>query len=842
MVQTKLFKLLNTNFKSFKGAFVKKLLLFLILFPLLFSPAFAVIEKDSIFIYAVTTRGEGLVAELTLEIEPGEGKIWSAVSPLVGTSTQNAERTAVQVSREFFSNVNSYDFKFTISSVASVVEGPSAGAAMTLLTVSMLTDRHIPSTVSITGTINEDGSIGPVGGVFEKTKEASETGVELFLIPRGEAIQTVRLPEGVRSVNLLEYAPATWGLTVAEVSTIDDAISLAFSDIATIDVNTTAAGAIPDFVPEKISVPSHLGSFKLLVTNYLKETRQVAEEARTAMSSTLLEDAEVTSFLLSVLNDSEQTLSQAEILDEQNYLYSAANFGFLARVNAIIVREIANTPSILEKDSTAFDLRLLELQRELNTFENELSGNIPKEGAEWFGSAQQRFTYSRITVERLLSEQAVIIGGDEGDEVRLSLEKLQDYAFAVAWLDVSKAFYTLSLESSGLVGRSQDFENSMDSLIDEATTGLNEIESQEENERMDIRRRLESAIIEKEKNWLEASWFDAASAKALVEAEADIEGKDHGDLTKLLQAKILEVENKIADSNVNVGWAVLFLDHAKYFLASANYYNERDLTISSNNNLRSGLSLAYLSDELFDASVVVLATYAEAPIVEENGKMIQQKDPENELFLIGALVFFLAFSFILLIVLISYISSSRHKFSLRKEIPRIQKLLKAADEKFYQGKIDATTHANLHDKYLGELSFLETERKEKASHVLAVDDYSAEISSHKERIHSLKRHFKEGVISKDEFLLRSRDYIGKISLMKKEMQEEMNAILKQKQHLKNLDLNKVVSKKSRLPVLVKKRALTVLPKKKTNLVLKKPGKFAVKKSLKTKLKKSSKKN
>jgi len=817
---------------------VKKLLLLLTLFSLLFSPVFAVIEKDSIFIYAVTTQGEGLVAELTLEIEPGEGKIWSAVSPLVGTSTQNAERTAVQVSREYFTEVDNYDFKFTISSIASVVEGPSAGAAMTLLTISMLTDRPIPDSVSITGTINEDGSIGSVGGVFEKTREASETGVKLFLIPRGEAIQTVRLPEGVRSVNLLEYAPATWGLTVAEVSTIDDAISLAFSDIETIDVNTTAAGAIPDFVPDKIRVPSHLGSFKLLVTNYLEETRQIANEARTAMSSTLLEDPEVTSFLLSVLNDSEQTLSQAEILDEQNYLYSAANFGFLARVNAIIVREIANTPSILEKDSTAFDLRLLELQRELNTFENELSGNIPKEGAEWHASAQQRFTYSRVTVQRLLTEQEIIIGGDDGDEVRLSLEKLQDYAFAVAWLDVSKDFYALSLESSGLVRRSQDLENSMDSLIEQATNGLIEIEAREGNERSDIRRRLECAIIEKEKNWLEASWFDAASAKALVEVESDIEGKDHGDLTRLLENKILEVESKIADSNVNVGWAVLFLDHAKYFHASAIYYNERDLTISSNNNLRSGLSLAYLSDELFDASIVVLTTYADVPIVEENGEIIKQKAAENELFLIGAVLFFFVFSLILLLVLIGYISSSRNKLSLRKEIPRIQKLLKDADEKFYNGRIDAATHANLHDKYLGELSFLEAERKEKASHVLAVDDYSAEISSHKERMYALRRHFKEGIISKDEFLLKSRDYIGKISLMKKEMQEEMDAILKQKQHLKNLDLDKVVSKKSRLPVIMKKRALTVLSKKMVKPVLKKPGKFAVKK----KPKKTSKKN
>ena len=224
-------------------------------------------------------------------------------------------------------------------------------------------------------------------------------------------------------------------------------------------------------------------------------------------------------------------------------------------------------------------------------------------------------------------------------------------------------------------------------------------------------------------------------------------------------------------------------------------------------------------------------------MTEADGEIIRQRAAENELFLIGALLFFLAFSLILLIILISYIRSSRNNLSLRKEIPRIQKLLKDADEKFYNGKIDAAAHANLHDKYLEELSFLEAERKEKASHVLAVDDYSAEISSHKERMRALRRHFKDGVISKDEFMLKSRDYIGKISLMKNEMQEEMDAILKQKQHLKNLDLDKIVSKKSRLPVIVKKRALTVLSKKMAK-PLKKPGKFAVKK----KPKKAPKKN
>ena len=136
-------------------------------FLLLFSASgFAVIDEGTLKIYAVTTDGEGLVATLHLELEPGEGKIWSAGTPLVRTSTQNAERMAVQVAREFYPKVDSYDYKYTIDSPASVVDGPSAGAAMALLTVSSLLDRRVPANVSITGTIREDGRIGPVGGVF----------------------------------------------------------------------------------------------------------------------------------------------------------------------------------------------------------------------------------------------------------------------------------------------------------------------------------------------------------------------------------------------------------------------------------------------------------------------------------------------------------------------------------------------------------------------------------------------------------------------------------------------------------------------------------------------------
>ncbi|MFH1391071.1 MAG: S16 family serine protease [Candidatus Diapherotrites archaeon] len=824
--------------------------LFLVLFA---SVSWAVIEKDSLDIYAVTTKGEGLVADLTLEIEPGTGKIWSAVTPLVGTTTQNAERTAIKVAKNFYSNTDKYDYKFTISSVASVVEGPSAGAAMTLLTVSMLLDKKLPDTVSITGTIKEDGTIGPVGGVFEKTKEAASTGKKLFLIPRGEAIQTIKLEEGVRSVNLLEYAPETWGIKVVEVSNIEEAIGLAFTAVGDIDVNTTASNPIPDFIPDKVQLPSHLGSFKILTSNYIDETRQITSEARNGLSSTLLEDPEVISFLLEVLNDSEQTVSRAEILNEQNYMYSAANFAFLARVNAIIVKEVSNNPSLLEENSTALDLRLAELQRELNNFENDLSGNIPKEGAEWFASAQQRFTYARITLEKIRSEQTLVIDGSEEDRLQNTLARLQDYAFAVAWLDVSKDFYNLSIESNGLVTRSEEFKDSSDSILIDAENGLSVLE--EDGERDDITRRVNASKNEKLFGWYEASLFDAASAKALVESEIDSKDKTQDELKKMLQEKISEVEKEIADSNVSVGWAVLFLDHAKFFLASAEYYSEQGFSISATNNLKSGVSLAYLAEEIFDTSSKVNSYYLEQSIVGTAVPVSTVSDPvpvEDDFLLVGILLFSLVFSLVLLLVLIGVIASHKHrKFSIEKESLHLKRLIKDVDIKLLKGEINAEKHANLKDKYMQELSFLEAERKEKAMHVIAIDDYSTEINSYTEKLHDLKKYLNTKVISEVEFKQKSREYLSKLIDLKEKLEAELGALSKQKVLLKNINLDSIANK-SNLPVIVGKESLVnvkpvrsfkkpVKPKLVLKPIVKNVTKPVVKPKKLTKIKKVTKK-
>ena len=65
--------------------------------------------------------------------------------------------------------------------------------------------------VAGTGTIQEDGQVGPIGGIQHKIAAAHEAGAELFLAPKD---------------NCSEAAAGDHGdMPIAEVSTLDEAVS-----------------------------------------------------------------------------------------------------------------------------------------------------------------------------------------------------------------------------------------------------------------------------------------------------------------------------------------------------------------------------------------------------------------------------------------------------------------------------------------------------------------------------------------------------------------------------------------------------------------------------------------
>jgi uncharacterized protein len=187
---------------------------------------------------AVDQNGKGVTTPLTVEAKPGTGEALTNVDKLLfWVDTQYSIQLAKAVA-ENVTNINAdkIDLTYSIETNATLVGGPSAGAALTIATISALENKPIKSDVMITGTINPDGTIGQVGGVLDKAKAAKDVGAKVFLVPEGQGEQITLKPNEncTRRANFI-FCETTYeqvtvnigkdvGISVIEVSNVTDAM------------------------------------------------------------------------------------------------------------------------------------------------------------------------------------------------------------------------------------------------------------------------------------------------------------------------------------------------------------------------------------------------------------------------------------------------------------------------------------------------------------------------------------------------------------------------------------------------------------------------------------------
>ncbi|MBL7206556.1 MAG: hypothetical protein ISS36_03080 [Candidatus Aenigmarchaeota archaeon] len=149
------------------------------------------ISLASIKVPAVDQNGLGVATDLVVGVKPGTGKNLVDINSLLfWVDTQYSIRTAVDVAESITGkDASIYDFSYGINANASLIGGGSAGAALTIATIAALRNTTINPEIMITGTINPDGSIGPIGGVLEKAKAAKDVGAKIFLVPSGQAYE-----------------------------------------------------------------------------------------------------------------------------------------------------------------------------------------------------------------------------------------------------------------------------------------------------------------------------------------------------------------------------------------------------------------------------------------------------------------------------------------------------------------------------------------------------------------------------------------------------------------------------------------------------------------------------
>lgn len=188
---------------------------------------------------AVDEEGKGVITELTVQAMQGSGRVLANIDKLLfWVDTQNSIRTARDVAQNYTRiNLAQYDIVYTVEAdEASVIEGGSAGAALTAATIAALQNKTIRPDVVISGTINHDGTIGPVGEILAKAKAAKAGNASVFLVPaeqgKGRTYKTERHCEkkGPAQLCTLETVAQEIdiskeaGLPVLEVLNIEEAL------------------------------------------------------------------------------------------------------------------------------------------------------------------------------------------------------------------------------------------------------------------------------------------------------------------------------------------------------------------------------------------------------------------------------------------------------------------------------------------------------------------------------------------------------------------------------------------------------------------------------------------
>ncbi|MES2341217.1 MAG: endopeptidase La [Pseudomonadota bacterium] len=118
---------------------------------------------------------------------------------------------------------------------ATPKDGPSAGVAMTVAMVSVLTGIPIRKDIAMTGEITLRGRVLPIGGLKEKLLAALRSGVKTVLIPQENVKDLADIPDNVKSA--IEIIP---------VKMVDEVLALALTKpLVPIEWKEPATPALP---------------------------------------------------------------------------------------------------------------------------------------------------------------------------------------------------------------------------------------------------------------------------------------------------------------------------------------------------------------------------------------------------------------------------------------------------------------------------------------------------------------------------------------------------------------------------------------------------------------------
>ncbi|MBD3389651.1 hypothetical protein GF415_01710 [Candidatus Micrarchaeota archaeon] len=347
------------------------------------------------------SEGEEHTGELVLvkmRLIEGEGDMYVGTVPPTDYSLQGSLDTALTVAETLAGEDAGCDVLLRIDDESEYVQGPSGGAAFSILAYFLLTGNEMRDDVAITGAVNEEGIVMPVGGVYEKVLTAKSAGKEYFLTP-------------VQSFEEKMMLESIGGITIYEVRDVEEALGFLLE------------GEIPEKKPLNLTVEPlpELAPYEGKDTpGFRRVSEGIMEREDEAVRG--IGDEQLKEYLL-------EKAAQQEELIEKGYYYSAANDAFLNYILADSIIQVNNPDVEGKKEEVSGCLESVE--RPVLSYEN----------SEWFMGAEAR-------IKRAENQMEVYgdLGGGTKEENYFAVYQLD---YALAWCQAAKDMYGIAEETGG---------------------------------------------------------------------------------------------------------------------------------------------------------------------------------------------------------------------------------------------------------------------------------------------------------------------------------------------------------------------------------------------------------
>lgn len=144
-------------------------------------------RKEIGHVYGLGVSGFlGSTIEIEAAVFPAKKKGSGVVrfNDTAGSMAKDSVFNAASVIRNITDkDIKDYDIHVNVIG-GGKIDGPSAGAAITICIISSLLNKPIRQDLAITGEISLQGKVKPVGGIFEKIYGARRMGIKIVAIPK----------------------------------------------------------------------------------------------------------------------------------------------------------------------------------------------------------------------------------------------------------------------------------------------------------------------------------------------------------------------------------------------------------------------------------------------------------------------------------------------------------------------------------------------------------------------------------------------------------------------------------------------------------------------------------